>query len=98
MLKYCSGAGCTPALTVFALTDDIHTVVMGMIDEGCNIVNLGKICIVCISPAAQDLKVEVVQLAVKDLIANAAVINVGVVLVDTLYFGVVKADNGGVIG
>ena len=62
-----------------------------------NVGSFGKISIVCISLASQDFKVKVVQLAVKNCIADAAVINVGIVLVNTLYRRIVKADNSGII-
>ena len=86
----------TSALTVFALAYDIHTNIVCTVDEGGNIRCFGEISIVCISLASQYIKVKVVQFAVKNCIADTAVINVGVVLVDTLYRRIVKADNSSI--
>ena len=97
MLQYCSGSSRTSALTVFALAYDIHTAVVCTIDKCGNVGSFGEISIVCISLASQDIKVKVIQFAVKNCIADTTVIYMGIFLVDTLYRRIVKADNSSIL-
>ena len=96
MLQYRSSTTSTPTLTVFTLADYIHAVTISLVDKFRKLRGFREINIICISFLLEYFKVKVVQFAVKNCIADTAVINVGVVLVDTLYRRIVKADNSGI--
>ena len=96
MLQYRSSTTSTPTLTVFTLADYIHAVTISLVDKFRKLRGFREINIICISFLLEYFKVKVVKFAVKNGIADAAVINMGVILVDTLYRRIVKADNSGI--
>ena len=97
MLQNRRRTGCTAALSVFALTDDILAVTECFVYILCKIRRFGKEAIVGISLFRQIVEVEVIDFAIEHIITGTAVIDTGIVFVDMLQLRVTKAYNSGIL-
>ncbi|MFR3846914.1 MAG: hypothetical protein ACLTYC_00715, partial [Ruminococcus callidus] len=97
MLQYRRRTACAPALTIFALTDNIHASKEGLVDKIRKLRCFGKEVVIGISFFWQIIKVEVIHLAIEHITANTTVIDSGIVFVNMFQLRITKADNSGII-
>ena len=97
MLQYRRCTACTAALSVFALTDDILAVTECFVDILCKIRRFGEETVIGISLFRQIIEVKIINLAIKNIIANAGVIDTEIVFVNMFQLRITKADNSGIL-